>query len=144
MFAVLDLGTGYQIVALLHIISAVVAFGPLFVYPALRKAGQTETIAALHMRMTFPALALLWVLGMGLAGMSKPDGSDEPIYTVSQGWLSGSIVLWAVLMAVSWFLIRPALTDPSESATSKLMAGVGIMHLGLTIGLVLMIWKPGL
>jgi hypothetical protein len=47
-------------------------------------------------------------------------------------------------MAVSWFLIRPALTDSSESATSKLMAGVGIMHLGLTIGLVLMIWKPGL
>jgi hypothetical protein len=144
MFAVLDLGTGYQILALLHIMSAVVAFGPLFLYPALRKAGQTETIAALHMRMSFPALTLLWVLGMGLAGMSKPDGSDELIYKVSQGWLSGSIVLWAVLMAVSWFLIRPALTDSSESATSKLMAGVGIMHLGLTIGLVLMIWKPGL
>lgn len=144
MFAVLDLGTGYQILALLHILSAVVAFGPLFLYPALRKAGQTETIAALHMRMSFPALTLLWVLGMGLAGMSKPDGSDELIYKVSQGWLAGSIVLWVVLMAVSWFLIRPALTDPSESATSKLMAGTGIMHLGLIIGLVLMIWKPGL
>ena len=144
MFAVLDLGTGYQILALLHIMSAVVAFGPLFLYPALRKAGQTETIAGLHMKMSFPALTLMWVLGMGLAGMSKPDGSDELIYKVSQGWLSGSIVLWVVLMAVSWFLIRPALNDDSEAATSKLMAGVGITHLGLTIGLVLMIWKPGL
>lgn len=144
MFAVLDLGTGYQILALLHILSAVVAFGPLFLYPAMRKAGQTETIAALHMRMSFPALTLMWVFGMGLSGMSKPEGSDELIYKVSQGWLASSIVVWVVLMAVSWFLIRPALTDPSESATSKLMAGTGIMHLGLVIGLVLMIWKPGL
>lgn len=144
MFAVLDLGTGYQTLALLHILSAVVAFGPLFLYPALRKAGQTETIAALHMRMSFPALTLMWVFGMGLSGMSKPDGSDELIYKMSQGWLAGSIVLWAVLMAVSWFMIRPALSDSSESATSKLMAGTGITHLGLIIGLVLMIWKPGL
>ena len=144
MFAVLDLGTGYQTLALLHILSAFVAFGPLFLYPTLRKAGQTETIAALHMRMSFPALTLMWVFGMGLSGMSKPDGSDELIYKMSQGWLASSIVLWAVLMAVSWFMIRPALSDSSESATSKLMAGTGITHLGLIIGLVLMIWKPGL
>ena len=144
MFAVLDLGTGYQILALLHILSAIVAFGPLFLYPALRKAGQTEIIAGLHMRMSFPAMTLMWVLGMGLSGMSKPDGSDELYYKMSQAWLSASIALWVVLMAVSWFMIRPALSDTSETATSKLMAGTGITHLGLIIGLVLMIWKPGL
>ncbi len=144
MIAVLDLGTGYQILALLHILTAIVAFGPLFLYPGLRKAGETQTIAAMHMRMTFPALALMWVLGMGLAGMSKPDGSDQLIYEMSQGWLIGSILNWVVLMLVSWFLIRPAISDSSESATSKLMAGTGITHLGLVIGLVLMIWKPGL
>jgi len=128
----------YRIMALLHILSAVVAFGPVLAYPGLRKAGETATIAKLHMRMTFPALVVLWVLGMGLAGMS------EDVYKMSQLWLALSLVLWASLMAVSWFLIRPSISDPSDSATTKLAAGTGIMHLGLVIGLALMIWKPGL
>ena len=137
MIAILPLGTGYQIVALLHILSAVVAFGPLFLYPGLRKAGETQTIAATHMRMTFPALILLWVLGMGLAGMS------EDAYKMSQTWLALSLVNWVILVAVSWFLIRPSITDASDSAKAKLAAGTGITHLGLVIGLALMIWKPG-
>ncbi|MEY2960053.1 MAG: hypothetical protein RLZZ01_2621 [Actinomycetota bacterium] len=138
MFAVLLDSFGYRTMALLHILAAVLAFGPLFVYPALRKAGQTATVAALHMRITFPALIALWVLGMGLAGMS------QDAYSVSQTWLSLSIVVWVVLVAVSWFLIRPSLNDQGEAATKKLAAGVGITHLGLIIGLVLMIWKPGI
>jgi uncharacterized membrane protein len=128
---------GYRIMALLHILSAVVAFGPMFLYPGLRKAGETATLARLHMRMTFPALVALWVLGMGLAGMS------EGVYKMSQLWLVLSILLWVGLMAVSWFLIRPSITDASESANAKLAAGTGIMHLGLVVGLVLMIWRPG-
>jgi hypothetical protein len=138
MFAVLLTSAAYRIMALLHILSAVVAFGPMFLYPALRKAGETATIARLHMRMTFPALIALWVLGMGLAGMS------EDAYTMSQLWLSLSLVLWATLMAVSWFLIRPSISDTSESANTRLATGTGVMHLGLVVGLALMIWKPGL
>lgn len=138
VIAILLTSVGYRVMALLHILSAVVAFGPLFLYPGLRKAGETKTIAATHMRMTFPALIALWVLGMGLAGMSKDT------YKMSQTWLALSLVLWAVLVAVSWFLIRPSITDESESAKSKLAAGTGITHLGLVIGLILMIWKPGL
>jgi hypothetical protein len=130
--------TPYRLMALLHILSAIVAFGPLFLYAGLRKAGETQTMAALHMRMTFPAMVVLWVLGMGLAGMS------EDAYTMSQTWLALSLVLWALLIAVSWFMIRPSITDPGEAATSKLMAGTGITHLGLIVGLVLMVWKPGL
>jgi len=137
MFAVLLDSTGYRVMALLHILSAVVAFGPMFLYPGLRKAGETTTIAAMHMKMTFPSLVLLWVLGMGLAGMS------EDAYDLSQTWLALSIVVWVVLIAVSWFLIRPSIADASVAATKKLSAGVGITHLGLVIGLVLMIWKPG-
>ncbi len=130
--------TPYRIMGLLHILAAVAAFGPLFLYPALRKAGQTATIAGLHMRIVFPALVLMWVLGMGLSGMS--DG----LFELSQTWLALSILVWVVLVVVSWFMIKPALTDASAAATSKLMAGVGIHHLGLVIGLVLMIWRPGL
>lgn len=138
MIAILLDTTPYRIMAMLHILTAIVAFGPLFLYTGLRRAGETQTVAAMHMRMTFPALILLWVLGMGLAGMS--DGA----YEMSQTWLVLSILLWVVLIAVSWFLIKPAIDDESESATSKLAAGVGITHLGLVIGLVLMTWKPGL
>ena len=130
--------TPYRIMSLLHILAAIVAFGPLFLYPGLRKAGETTTIASMHMRLAFPALILMWVLGMGLAGMS------EGAYEVSQLWLSLSIVNWVVLVAVSWFLIRPAITDSSQAAVARLAAGTGITHLGLVIGLVLMIWKPGL
>lgn len=138
MLAVLLDTFGYRIMAMLHILSVVVAFGPLFLYPGLRKAGETSTMASLHMKMTFPALVLMWVFGMGLAGMS------EDAYELSQTWLALSIVLWIVLVAVSWFLIKPAISDTGEKATSKLAMGTGITHLGLVIGLVLMIWKPGL
>lgn len=133
---VFETSFGYRVMGLLHILSAVVAFGPVLAYPALRRAGQTDVMARLHMRLTFPSLVVLWVLGMGLAGIAELE--------LAEFWLAGSVVLWALLMATSWFLIRPATTDPSESATTKLMAGTGITHLGLVIGLVLMIWKPGL
>ena len=138
MFAILQISTGYRIMGLLHIIAAVAAFGPVLMYPGLKKAGETATLARLHMRVTFPALFVLWVLGMGLAGMS------EDAYKVSQTWMALSIVVWAILVVASWLLIRPAITDDSPSAVSKMAAGSGITHLGLVIGLVLMIWKPGL
>ncbi len=137
MFAILQISTGYRIMGLLHIIAAVAAFGPVLMYPGLKKAGETATLARLHMRVTFPALIVLWVLGMGLAGMS------EDAYKVSQTWMALSIVVWAILVVASWLLIRPAITDDSPSAVSKMAAGSGITHLGLVIGLVLMIWKPG-
>jgi hypothetical protein len=138
VIAILLQTTPYRIMAMVHILAAVIAFGPLFLYPGLRKAGETRTMAATHMRLTFPALIVLWVVGMGLAGMS------EDAYKMSQLWLTLSILNWVVLVAVSWFLIRPAITDTSDSASARLAAGTGITHLGLVVGLVLMIWKPGL
>ena len=133
---VFETSFGYRVMGLLHILTAVAAFGPTFLYPTLRKAGQTATIASLHMKLVLPSLVLLWVLGMGLAGIAELSMSDF--------WLAGSLVVWAALVCVSWFLIRPALTDDSPSASSKLQAGIGVTHLGLVIGLILMIWKPGL
>lgn len=127
---------GYRLMGLVHIASVVAAFGPVLVYPTLRRTGDPSTVARLHMRVTFPALVVLWVAGMGLAGMGE--------LKMSQLWLSLSIVVWVALIAASWFLIRPALTATDTATASKLSAGVGITHLGLIVGLVLMIWKPGL
>jgi uncharacterized membrane protein len=118
-----------------HIFSAIAAFGPLFLYPRLQRLGDTEGIARLHVRFVMPALVVLWVAGMGMAGVAK--------FSIgSMHWLSISIVLWLVALLVSWFLIRPALADPSEEARKKMSAGVGITHLILVLALWLMIFKP--
>ncbi len=137
MLAILNISTGYRIMGIIHILTAITAFGPLFIYPSLRRAGADATLAKLHMRIVFPSLVLLWVIGMGLAGMS--DGAIK----VADTWVTISIVVWAILMAVSWFLIRPSLERIDDKAASMMGAGIGITHLGLVVGLYLMVFKPG-
>jgi uncharacterized membrane protein len=134
MLAILDISNGYRLLGYLHILAAIAAFGPMLVYPTLR---DTAKLARLHMRITFPALTLVWVFGMGLVGTSKD------VWEMSDGWIIGALVLWVVAMAVSWFLIRPALADRSDAADKRFHAGVGITHLVLVVTLYLMIFKPG-
>jgi ABC-type branched-subunit amino acid transport system permease subunit len=143
LLAITPFTTGSRFVGLLHVASVVAAFGPVLVYPTLRKAGDAASIARLHTRLVMPAMFLMWVFGMGLAGLSKPDGADEPVYKVSETWLALAVVDWVILMAVGWFLIRPSITDRSDSANTRFSVGVGVTHLGLVVGLALMIWKPG-
>lgn len=137
VLAILDISTGYQLLGFLHILAAVVAFGPLFIYPSMQRAGAGGEVARLHLRLSFPALVVVWVLGMAMVGMS--DNAIE----MSETWVVLSIVAWVVLVTVSWFLIRPALTDSSEAARSKLAAGIGTTHLLTVAVLYLMVFKPG-
>lgn len=137
VIAILDsTDTVTQILYLVHILSAIAAFGPLFLYPRMQRAGETQAMAALHMKLVFPALILLWVMGMGMAGTQK-------ISLGGTWFVSITIVLWLVALAVSWFLIRPAVSDTSEQARKMLAMGVGITHLILVVSLYLMIFKPG-
>ena len=136
MLAILPLSTGYQILGLLHILSAIAAFGPLFLYSRLQRSGETQAMAWIHMRFVFPALVALWVLGMGMAGVGEFDMANTP-------WMTISIVIWLVTLAVSWFLIRPAIVDTGSSAKAKLSAGVGVTHILLLVALWLMIFQPG-
>jgi hypothetical protein len=131
-------GTFYKILLVLHILAVIGAFGPAFLYVALAQAGDAAGAAQRHMRSAFPALIALMVLGMGLVGLSDDN------YTFGQLWIVLSLVIWAALVAVSWFMIRPALTDGSEAARSRLAAGIGITHLGMAVGVILMVFKPGL
>lgn len=138
MLAIYDnFSTGYKIVGLLHILSALVAFGPLFIYPSMQRAGAGAELAKMHLRVSVPALVLTWVLGIGLVGMSKD------VFEMSQTWIVLSILLWVVLGSVSWFLIRPSLGDSGESAKAKLSAGVGATHLLVVVIIYLMVFKPG-
>ena len=81
-------------------------------------------------------VVLLWVLGMGMAGIAELDMANST-------WIPISIVVWLAALAVSWFLIRPAITDTGTGAKAKLSAGVGITHLLLIVALWLMIFQPG-
>lgn len=137
MLAIFPISNGYKILGLFHILAVVIAFGPLFLYPTLHRAGQSQTIARLHLMMALPALVLVWVFGMGLVGMS--DDAVE----MTETWIVLSLIGWVLAMVVSWFLIRPALTDRSATARSRLSAGIGITHLLLLVIVILMVFKPG-
>jgi hypothetical protein len=124
-----------KLLYLVHVLSIVAAFGPLFLYPRMQRAGETSAMAALHMKLVFPALILLWVVGMGMAGVNK-------FALAEMWWITITIALWIGSVAVSWFLIRPAISDTSDDAKKKMSMGIGITHLILVISLVLMIFKP--
>ena len=130
-----DNQTLYEILYMVHIIAIVAAFGPLFLYPRMKRAGEVSAIAALHMKLVFPALVLLWVAGMGMAGVGK-------FSLGSMHWITITIALWVVALGVSWFLIRPAISDESEDAVKKMSMGIGITHLVFVVSLWLMIFKP--
>ncbi len=136
MIAILESNdTVTQLLYFVHILSAIAAFGPLFLYPRMQRAGETQAMAALHMRLAFPALVLLWVAGMGMAGTQK-------ISLGGTWFVSITILLWVVALAVSWFLIKPAMADTSEEALKKMSMGIGITHLILVVSLYFMIFKP--
>jgi len=124
-----------KLLYLVHVLSIVAAFGPLFLYPRMQRAGETSAMAALHLKFVFPALILLWVVGMGMAGVNK-------FALAEMWWVTITIALWIGSVAVSWFLIRPAISDTSDDAKKKMSMGIGITHLILVASLVLMIFKP--
>ena len=130
-----DNQTLYEILYMVHLISIVAAFGPLFLYPRMTRAGEVSAIASLHMKLVFPALVIVWVAGMGMAGVGK-------FALAEMHWITITIGLWLVALAVSWFLIRPAIADDSEDAVKKMSMGIGITHLVLVVSLWLMIFKP--
>ena len=101
----------------------------------MKRAGEVSAIAALHMKLVFPALVVLWVVGMGMAGVGKFSLGE-------MHWITITIALWLVALGVSWFLIRPAISSESEDAVKKLSMGIGITHLVLVTSLWLMVFKP--
>jgi uncharacterized membrane protein len=137
VLAIQPISNGYEVLGLLHILAVVAAFGPLFLYPTLQRAGASQAVAKLHLRLVLPALTLVWVLGMGLVGMSKDS------IELSETWILVSLIGWVILMLVSWFLIRPALTDASAAARGRMASGIGITHLLMVVIVALMVFKPG-
>ena len=139
--------TGYKIVLLLHVLTVIVGFAPLWLTPVmirLTAAGDKAAADGLEvsiLRFSLPGIGLAGILGFGLAGMS------EKYYKMSQTWLSIAAVLWVVLLALLFFVARPAIKafrDGDAAARGRIMMATGISHLILVVMLYLMIFKPGL
>jgi hypothetical protein len=81
----------YRALYFVHLLAAIAAFGPLFLYPRLRRAGETESIAKMHVYFVIPALVVMWVAGMGMAGVGKIDLAGTPFITAT-------IVLWLIAL----------------------------------------------
>ena len=140
-------GTGYHIVLLLHVLTVIVGFAPLWLTPVmirLTAAGDKAAADGLEvsiLRFSLPGIGLAGILGFGLAGMS------EKYFKMSQAWLSIAAVLWVVLLALLFFVARPAIKafrDGDAAARGRIMMATGISHLILVVTLYLMIFKPGL
>ncbi len=138
--------TGYKIVLLIHVLAVIVGFAPLWLTPVmirLTAAGDKAAADGLEvsiLRFSLPGIGLAGILGFGLAGMS------EKVFKMSQTWLSIAAVLWVVLLALLFFVARPAIKafrDGDAAARGRIMMVTGISHLILVVTLYLMIFKPG-
>ncbi len=152
VLAEMGFSTGYEIVLLVHILAVIVGFAPLWLTPLLvRLTANGDTAAAdglevSILRFSLPGIGLAGLLGFALAGMSKVDGATEPLYKMSQTWISIAAVLWIVLLAVLFFVARPAIKafrNGDVAARGRIMMATGIGHLILVVTLYLMIFKPG-
>lgn len=152
VLAEMEFSTGYQIVLLVHILAVIVGFAPLWLTPLLVRltaSGDTAAADGLEvsiLRFSLPGIGLAGLLGFGLSAMSKVDGATEPLYKMSQTWISIAAVLWIVLLAVLFFVARPAIKafrNGDVAARGRIMMATGIGHLILVVTLYLMIFKPG-
>ena len=102
----------YNITLLLHVLTALMAFSPMFVYPLL--PGQMRPIILpeqqrlvvtmlVNMRSLYgPALILTGLLGFALSGMS------EGVHSMRDSWIITAGVVWVLMNGVLHAMILPA------------------------------------
>lgn len=162
-------GTGYKILLLLHILSAIIGFGGVILnglYAAKARQRppaealavmEVNTFVSLKVAEVFIYLTALW--GFGLVGMS-----DKAI-TFGDTWVYLAIIVYGVALGLSHGMLQPkvkrmvelqreVVADPpvggpppqaaEMQALGKVIGPVAmVLDLALVVILVLMIWKPG-
>lgn len=149
-----------EIINILHVVGAVFVVGPMAILPmtAMRSvragnAAQVETLA--KSTNLFSLLSVLVVVfGFGALSMAKKEDN----YSFSSTWVLLSIIFYLAAIAISLFVVVPALRSASEaledgpaegvatpakpSGFTKIAAGSGIVAILLVAVTVLMVWKP--
>ena len=159
-----DPSTLYRIVLLLHIAASIVGFGGVIAHSAYNAKAFAGTAgdARVLLRTTQMVTSLahyaiygVFVLGILLIALSDGGiGFGDP-------WISGSFLVWFLLVGVAHGLVRPAVRDLESAAEAldsdarmtedptvvglakKLALGEGLTQVLLVVALVLMIWQPG-
>lgn len=142
--------TSYNILLLLHILSVVGALAPAIAHPVMN--GQLKTLepgprhtiygfmARNSQRVYGTALILAGIFGFGLVGMSND------LYSLTDGWVLASIVLWIGWVGVLHAVLVPAeraLAAGDGSVESRLSLANGLVALAAVVLIILMIFKPG-
>jgi len=158
---------------LLHILTAIAAFGPTFAFPVIAKFAKqdpknahlaTEIIHTIHMRVTIPAAVVMPFLGLALIYLGHFD-------LWKSEWLVIGIGLYIVAFFFSVLFLRPneikmlrmleRMPGPPSGTGTAPIAGAGgpppellaqgrrldlggmLITLLLTAIIVLMVWRPG-
>ena len=119
---------------LLHVLSAIVAFGAFFAAPMVTRSadGADAGFAKVTTYIQAPALVVLLVTGILQAY------AMEPREVFKETWISIAFTLWIVMAVVMFFLVRA-----QKSGSKAVQPLTGVMHLLLVIALWSMIWQPG-
>ena len=142
--------TSYNILLLLHILSVVGAMAPALAHPVMNSqvksldSGSRNAVfgfmARNSQRVYGTALILAGVFGFGLVGVS------EDFYSLTDGWVLASIVLWIAWVGLLHAVLVPAeraLAAGDTSAESKLNVANGLAALAAVVLIILMIFQPG-
>lgn len=161
----------YRIILLGHIAAAIVGFGGLITHGALHaKAVAADAVDAAPMLRSTIDIAraaeygIYATLAFGIVLVSLSDD----VYGYGQLWISGSFLVWILVVGVTHGMVRPGRRQLFELAESigqsavalgpktplqdhdlakpllaKLAIGEAITQLLLVVALVLMVWKPG-
>ncbi len=124
---------------LLHVLSAVIAFGAYFAAPMVTRsvagldadAAANTGFAKVAMYIQAPALLVLLITGILNAYELRPDVFKET-------WISIAFTLWLIMAVVMFFLIRA-----QKAGAKSAQALTGVMHLLLIVALWAMIFQPG-
>ncbi|MEX0768624.1 MAG: hypothetical protein WD029_09150 [Microthrixaceae bacterium] len=118
---------------LLHVLSAIVAFGALFAAPLVTRSAEGANLgfAKVATYIQAPALLLLLITGILNAYELRPDVFKET-------WISISFTVWIAMAAVLFFLIRA-----QKAGAKSAQAFTGVLHLLLVVALWAMIFQPG-
>ena len=151
------------IIDVLHVLTAVFIVGPMAILPmtAMRaiRGGHGGQVALLAKSTNLLSLLSILTVVFGFGAMSLAD--ERFNLSVTTPWILWSILLYAVALGLSVFLVVPAMRRAAEALQSAgstagtggqataastrypaIAAGSGIASLLLVIVVVLMVWKP--
>jgi hypothetical protein len=147
----------FKLLFALHLLFAIFAIGPL-VHAAttasrgVRRGDGAATVSAARMLRVYSYTSVLVVIvGMALMSLDDPDGPGK-VAEFKDLWIWLSVVLWLVAIAITLFVLVPALTKVTATIgaagsvaafTARVAAAGGVVGLIFAGIVFLMVYQPG-